>query len=434
MNTLVSEISKRQKIIFYLLLYILSFDLVYIFGVSQLYGYYGVPLNINGTKMLISSIVIFLTILLLPTKMESVSSHLFFILYILSFLPTASYYWLNNKSTIYFLELSSCFALIELFLLAKVKTRIRIGIKKGSILLSWVLVLYIISTIGLIIYNGGIKTQLLNLKLASLLREENNISGFSGYLLNWCARSLMPLFLAYYMSIKKKSWAIFISILQVSLYFSYGNKTFLLSVLYLIIISYSLKGGWRFWKILPIAFFGLNVLALVFYLFHISNMPLFLFPFRTLALPSAGQYSYFEYFNIFDKLHFGGSFLGNLFGVRYNYSQSIGRVVSLYMSGRVSNANTGLFSYAYADFGYFGMILASLAMVVIFRIVDNSTTHIPKYLTVGAMSYQMVCLNDTNLMINLNTGGIIMSIIMLIILDSVYYENSRAKGLDTVAA
>ena len=420
--TLVEELKKRRRILFSILLYVVSFDLAYIFGVSRLYGYLGVSLNINWYKMGLSTLVILCTILLLPTKMEKVSSHLFFILYVITYLPTVSLFWMNDNSLIYFLELSFCFILIEMFINLRSSKHPRIKVRRGNTILSIIFAVYLVTTIALIVMNGGIKLRMIDFAIASQSREEN-ISGFSGYLLNWCAKSLMPLFLAYFGYFKKKNWAIVVSLLQIGLYFSYGFKSFLLSVVYLLIVSYSIKAGWKFWKVLPSIFAGINITSLLLYLLNIDRMLLFLFPFRTLALPSAGQFSYYKYFNIFDKLHFGGSFLGNLFGVEYPYSSRIGNVISMYFRGIVSNSNTGVFSYGYADFGFLGMILASLVLIVVFRTIDNTTQNTPKYLTVGALSYQIVCMNDTNLTINLITGGVILSIIMLTVIDAIFYEN-----------
>lgn len=422
---LVEELKKRRQILLYIILYVAAFDCAYIFGVSRLYGYLGFTLNINWGKMVISSLTILCTVLLLPIKMEKVSSFLFFILYTITFLPMASYVWLNDKPIIYFLELFFCFILIEMFVGISSNNHRFIKVRNGNLLLSIVLVIYILSAIALIIMNGGIKLKMLDFRIASQSREEN-ISGYAGYLLNWCAKSFMPLFAAYFGFFKKKKWVVLVGLLQIGLYFSFGFKSFLLSVIYLLIVSYSLKAGWKFWKVLPGIFSAIIVVALLFYLLRIDNMLLFLFPFRTLALPCEGQFRYFDYFNNFDKLHFAGSFIGDLFGSEYSYSQSIGRVISLYFTGNISNSNTGVFSYAYADFGFPGMILAAIVLIQIFKIIDNSTTHIPKYLTVGALSYQIICMNDTNLTINLITGGVILSIIMLIIIDSIFRETFTA--------
>ena len=418
------ELKKRRLIILYIVIYITFFDLAYIFGVSRQYGYLGVTLNINWAKMVVSTITVFCTVLLLPVKMEKVSSYLFFILYIITFLPMASYVWLNDKPIVYYLELFVCFVLIEIYVGFSLNRYKWITVRNGNLILSIALAVYIISSIALIIMNGGIKFKMLDFAIASQSREEN-ISGYAGYLLNWCAKSFMPLFAAYFGYLKKKRWVVLVGALQVGLYFSYGFKSFLLSVAYLLVVTYSLKAGWKFWKILPGLFSGIIVVSLLLYLFRIDNMLLFLFPFRTLALPCEGQFRYYEYFTNFDKLHFAGSSLGKLFGSEYKYTESIGHVISLYFTGNVSNSNTGIFSYAYADFGFPGMLLATLVLIIIFSIIDVCTTHIPKYITVGALSYQMVCMNDTNLTINLFTGGILLSIVMLNVLDAVFREREK---------
>ena len=336
----------------------------------------------------------------------------------------ASYVWLNDKPIIYYLELFFCFVLIELAIGLPSNRHRWVKVRHGNTLLSIFLLIYVVSSIALIVMNGGIKLRMLDFKIASQSRDEN-ISGYAGYLLNWCDKSFMPLFAAYFGFFKKKKWVILVGLLQVGLYFSFGFKSFLLSVIYLLIVSYSLKAGWKFWKVLPGIFSIIVVVSLLFYVFKIGNMLLFLFPFRTLALPCEGQFRYFDYFNQFDKLHFSGSFIGNLFGSEYSYSESIGHVISQYFTGNISNSNTGVFSYAYADFGFAGMILAVFVLIIVFKIIDNTTTHIPRYLTVGALSYQIVCMNDTNLTINLITGGVILSMILLIIIESIFRETEQ---------
>jgi hypothetical protein len=118
--------------------------------------------------------------------------------------------------------------------------------------------------------------------------------------------------------------------------------------------------------------------------------------------------------------------LGAILGTHYPYTRPIGIIVNQYIYGpsNLSNGNTGMFAYGFADFGFVGMLIASLIFIILLKILDGTIKNIPVPVVVAAMSYQMISLNDVNIWISINTGGILLTLMVLVILDSVLKETN----------
>ena len=158
-----------------------------------------------------------------------------------------------------------------------------------------------------------------------------------------------------------------------------------------------------------------------------------LLPYRTLLLPAQGQFEYYDFFTHHDYLYFSEGSLGKLFGQTYPYSDQIGKIVNAYIYGpeKISNGNTGIFSYGFADMGFVGMIIAAVIVLVVFLIVDWSTESLPVVFPVCAMAYQMFVLNDTGILISLNTGGILWTVLLLFLANQVALSLQSERGVKT---
>ena len=58
--------------------------------------------------------------------------------------------------------------------------------------------------------------------------------------------------------------------------------------------------------------------------------------------------------------------------------------------------------------------------MVLFWIIDGSTRKVPISIVVPAMAYQMIIMNDVNILISINTGGILWTIMLLLVFNSVF--------------
>ena len=412
----------RRVLILLFGLYIFSLFITYYWVLSPMFSYSLLTYHPNLYKLFLSIAIIYFLVITIPPDYEKPSTYLYFILFTIIFIPTANYYWLNDQPTSYILSEAVCFFLIALLIRKKTKA-FAIKMNVAVIALKTVFFLYIFACFVLVLHNGGIHFSDLLSNLYAV-RSGNRISGLYGYVLNWCAKSFMPLFfIVFYI---KKNWlgVALTSCLQAMLFLSYGFKAFLIAVVLLIGVAFLMRKPERFnrnWLLVLILgnFFCLMLAQMI------STRPIFLFTYRTLFLPSQGQFEYYDFFTHNPFLYFSEGSLGRLFGKQYPYSETIGRVVNhyIYGSSKNSNGNTGAFSYGFADLGFIGMMLASISIGLVLTLVDASTKRLPVMIPVGAMAYQMITLNDTNFLICLNTGGIFWTIILLILLNSTYNKN-----------
>ena len=108
-----------------------------------------------------------------------------------------------------------------------------------------------------------------------------------------------------------------------------------------------------------------------------------------------------------------GTSIGRLF-VKYPYTKPIGFIVESAFTNSGSNGNTGVFSYAFADFGVVGMILVSLIIVIILWLLDDLTLNIEVGAALAILSYWVFTMNDNSIMITMVTGGFLILMILLI--------------------
>lgn len=413
-----SSKDRRKRFVLYGL-YILSICLAYIWILSPIYAYSHLTYHPNNIKLIISVTLIIISLIFIPSDERKPSTFLFYIFYSLTYIPTATYYWLNDQPTLYIVYETICFILISV-LIRRNGRPILISTTKAKVLIQIIFCIYVLACIILVFHNGGIHINAILSDLYSV-RGENNLSGLFGYFLNWCAKSFMPLFFVYFFIQRKWYGVVLTCVLQMLLFVSYGFKAYIVAVVLLIGVSALMRFPERFMSRWILILSTGNILSSICAK-YINGMPITLFSYRTLILPAQGQFEYYDFFTHHDYLYFSEGSIGKIFGIPYPYSESIGRVVNSYIFGgaKISNGNTGAFSYGFADLGFAGMILAALAIGVIFIIIDASTKKLPKLITVGAMAYQMFTLNDNNVLICINTGGIFWTIIMLILLNSIY--------------
>lgn len=376
--------------------------------------------------------MLLLIVIASPKYKKYPSSYLYLIIEVIILIPTLSYFWMNYKSINYMLwEVIS--AIVIAFILHLKRYPIHIEKEKiASTLLGLLFIFYIFISIYLIIVRGGIDPRAFSFEEIYSLRAENKITGILGYFVNWCTKAFFPFFFMYYFYKKKHIYLIIMSVLQILFYLSFGNKAFLLSLGFLLFMLFIMKMS----KNIARDFIGSMTLAnIAAYLLDVLNISKFLrdvLPFRLLFVPAMGQFQYYEYFIIYDKLYFSEGKIGRLLSIPYKYEYPIGVIVNQYFRGKdfFSNGNTGIFSYAFADAGIIGMIAMAIIVGLIFWTIDSTTSKLPVYITVCAMSYACVVLNDTGLLISLMTGGIMVTMILLFVFNSAIKSDNRSSILN----
>lgn len=401
----------------YYFLYKLIIELMYYFVISPQYSYSGLTLKIDVVGFWISNVLLVIVILFSPKEKNNPSTYFFITYTLFLVMPALSYYWLNSQSLKYivFVIVSTIF----LGLILKLNfSSIRFKDNVADTILNLLFLFYVLCTIYLIVQRGGIDTRAFDFDTVYSLRSENDVSGLSSYLMNWVTKVFFPFFFTYYFYKKKFVILIPITILQLLMYLSFGNKAFLLSIGLVILFVIATKKN--FLKNIVLIICSLNIIA--YLLDHYVSIDALktAIPYRLLFIPSQIQFQYYDFFQNREKLYFADGIIGKILSIDSPFAESIGFIIGKYYSynGLGSNSNTGILSDAYSNAGFIGMLVIIMLFGITLKIIDSSTKELPLYVVVGSLSYIMFVLNDTSLLTTFLTGGMAISVLLLILFNS----------------
>lgn len=415
----------KIKFILSISIYKLLIEIVYISSISPLYSYSGLTYIPNIYSFIFSTICLFFLLCIFEFKKQRPSVYLYLFLTIFIYIPLSSYYWMNSQSSLYFFYVT--FSMLIILLIIKLPSLHLKPLKYNSEkLLQFLFFFYIISSAYLIFRRGGIDYRAFNFDTIYYLRDENNISGIMGYLLNWNTKAIAPFLIALYIYEKKYVKLIFILGIQILFYLSFGNKAYLFSIFALLATGFLMN-----FKNFCIKFpflFSISIMfsSIMFKMFNIDFLQRAI-PYRMLFIPSQIQYQYFDFFSINTKLHFSENFIGQILNINNKYGIEIPILISRIFSGRIDNmafSNTGIFSDAYSNGGFFAMICISIIFGFLLLTVDSASIAVPIKITIPAFSYIMFVMNDTSLFTTFLTGGFGLMILFIYILNSYYLEKS----------
>lgn len=419
----------QKRIVFIILFIVLKaiLELVYCSFIAPLYSYSGLVWEPNFTKFFHSYFIFIVMLILIPIKQDTPSNQLVALLFLVTYTPISSFYWMSDSSIRYFTYVSISILLIIVIVKYLKMIKIKyISIPKinyldiANLLLILTLFLLIIFTV----ISGGIDVRALNFNSIYELRSEDNYSGILGYLFNWIPKVFIPLLIIiYYFEDKKIRLLLSIS-LQVYYYLMTGHKSFLFSIILLIAISYLLKSK-KYLFGLPI-FFSLLVSISIF-MYKITDNLFFiaLMPTRQLMIPAHLSFKHYEFFLNNEKLFFSESAVGRIFNIDSPYNQAASYIIG----GTFGNANTGFLGDAFGNAGFPLMLVYSTIIALIFKIIDSmSQISQESYKYTAFLVYSVIILNDTGLLIGLLTSGIsILLIFMYIYSSSENKLNTRKK-------
>lgn len=419
---------RKSIFVVVVLIYKMVIEWAYIYSISPLYSYSGLTFYPNFNSCLISYFFVLIILLLFKLK-DRPSSYLYLFLLIFMYVPLSSYYWMNSQSVTYYLWIFVSM-LIVLAIINLPKISIPLIKNVPSDIIRILFVYFFVTSIFLIFRRGGIDSRALNFDTVYELREENNTGGgFWGYILNWNVKAFAPLFISLYLYQKKYYKFLFVVLIQLLFYLSFGNKAFLFSIFVVSATSILFKYS-KFMLKFP-ALFSMTVVSSVL-LFKVTGIDALqrALPYRMLYIPSQIQYQYFTFFSEREKLHFSENFLGKILGIEHKYGIAIPILISRIFSGRIDNnafSNTGIFSDAYSNGGYIIMILTAFILGGVLILIDSVSNYVPNRIVVPALSYILFVINDTPLSTTFITGGLGIIILLIYLLNC--YFSKTAGGI-----
>lgn len=402
---------KSTIILALLIVYKVLSEIAYINYIARIYYYTGININISVFNLLISYFFVICIYILLPKNDKKPSSYLIFGLYIFTYIPISSIYYIRNESTIYFMMISICLILIILLIKKiKLKSLIKFRIIKFN-LLTTVFYLSCIYIVFFIIKYGIPSFEAFDLSKVYDIRDIREYSKAWKYIINWFSKAILPFLIV--LSLHKKKYFIFfiVIIFQLIIYLYTANKTTLFSIPFVIFIWFLIKHKKeQYEKLFVVSLILLVVMSIFIYVIYSDYNLLSLFTYRIYSIPASISYNHYDFFLTNPKLLFSENFIGRIFGIDSPYTMTVS-----FLLGNGSNANTGMFGDAYANGGFIVMVLYSLIFSFILLIIDSLFYKRSKeYFPVGVatFSYSILILNDNSLTTTFITGGLFILFIL----------------------
>lgn len=406
--------------------YKIIIDIVYVVSVSPVYGYSGFILNFNLFKYILSFLYFFLILYIIPKNNKRVSFMVLHMHFLIMIIPMFTFYSLSNQSNIFMAMIVFCF-LIEI-ILVKYSKLIKISkIKSAKQLLTGLfLVITFITYIFSYKYNG-ISISALNFNNVYSIRSQLYLPTWLGYLANWQHSIINPYIMVKAIYSKNYKLAFIFFLLQFILYLILPFKIILFSIPCIFIMIFVLKK----FNYNNISLIGASVAIFIsncIYKIGISLIPLSLIT-RLIYIPAQIKFQHFEVFsNIYDKLYYSEGIIGKLLGLEYEFSVPSGFVVDSIFGTGTSNSNTGYLAYAYDNAGFIGMIIMSLLFVFIMILIDSLSKTKDRTYIFSLIFLQMLSLNDGDLLTCLLTGGLFLTIIILLISEKDFNNDSLVEN------
>ena len=418
-----------------LCLYKVVIEYVYLYNISPSYSYMYLSTNISFVKCLLSWILFSVLSLFLVLYKEKSSKMLLFILHLFIFIPSVSYFWMNNQPYLYTIFLS--LSMLTVIFTAGLSTRnahlvLPISSTKDHYVMFFCLFLAI--AIALIIQRGGIDSRTLSFRTIYLVRANEKIDGIWGYLKNWTVKCFFPFLFAYFIT-KKRKLLLFTTIaLEVFLYLSFGNKAFLLCIAWALLIFWCEGHGEKRYIFLVSSLLVLCVISVITSELFNINLLRDAIPYRLLFIPAQIQFQYYEFFSVNSKMFFSEGIIGKVFGLNNTYGEAVAYVIGRLYSpdGEISHSNTCFFADAYYNAGFVGMMVISIITGLILGRYDKFKS-LSRVFVITSVSYIMFSFADTGLQTTLITGGLLLNLLLLSLLDDKEREKRMLSLSDSAS-
>ena len=422
----------RLLIVFFASLYVGVFDWVYLTYLNPVHGYIGFDLSDPGPVVLgITHLLAIMPSFGMPLKVRRPSQVIYWILYLLGYIPSVlapAYIQRRGLDEIVALSVFLFIGFLTIggsYRLALLRTKP--SPIKPSLFWNSFLALYIILlACVLYVFWGNLRLVAFNQIYQSIRFDSGEVA--SGTNVNYAVMLLgnvMNPFLMAYGLTQRRSRPMFLlgALGQVLLYASGGLKSYILSVVFLLIFDRLLKlKGFKFGYIFPAAltvcFAAFNALGLalgvgVSSLLDMANDILLM---RILGVSGINTAVYQDFFANNPHTHYS-HIKGISWVSKYPYEYGIGQEVGYFMSGNddmLLNANANFWcTDGIAAWGLPGIIMVSIICGLILWVLDSVSLPRHRKLAQLLCIAPAILITNTSLFTTLLSGGLIFIIILI---------------------
>lgn len=414
------QIKKETLTTFFLTIcYKFLLDYCFVNFVVPYYGYMGFYVQFDLFKFILSSLSIILVFFVLKIN-SKVSSIFIYIHFIIMIIPMATIVSFMDESLTFYFMCLFVFILeaILLRVIPDIKFKNRVNLKKiiNLILISISCIVFLY----LLLSKGIPNFAALNFNSVYEIRKDVQFSGLIAYLISWQAKVINPMLIGE--GFKKSKIKMSIGILLQFLLFLYtGHKSYLFTIFGVIAIMYVYEKC----KVNNINFCNLFIKLFLYAILltailAATTIGLYLISYfirRLLIVPADIKFNYYDYFQTNDFLYYSESIISKIFGLKSQLDEPLPNIIGLIYNGDPEiYANTGYLGDAYANGGFFGMIINSFIFVAVLKLFDSYAVFLKSSFVLGVAAFIIIGLNDTSLLTSLMTGGLFLLLVLLYIM------------------
>lgn len=389
-------------------------DLSYCFVISEVWAHARFELCFNNIKLIESYFLLFIVFALIPKSSKKLSNIVIWLLILLSYIPMLTLFALMDESRAFIYAVTGFWVAVFMLLHTpevsfpplKQAKKIRLSILLG---LSMIVFLMIYKYLGLSfnldltkVYD--IRSRYVELKIP-----------FAGYLFNWVAYIISPIFFALFLTKRKWSLVALIVTLQLLLFSVTGMKTFLFALPFVLILMWVITRknplAWMAIGLVGVILLGMGTYWLIDDIWISS-----LFTRRVLLLPAQLSFFYYDFFSdngfIFLSEH-------RIFRTLLDYPYDVSPahlIAEVYFNKPEMNAVTGITGDAYMNFGFVGLILWAMLLAVILKFFDTFSKGKDIKVATAAIAMPVVALINSALLTTLLTHGMLLALTLLYLL------------------
>lgn len=394
--------------------YKLILDASYYFVISPVWGYMGFIFDFNFFKLIESFFILFIVFSFMPKNSERLSAVMIWLMILFCYIPMLTLFAMKDEARSFMYPVT--FFWVFIFLLVDTPY-ITIKLLRGSKTIKYFLY-FTISVLGLsLLYLSlGFSLQF-DLSKVYEVREkfgETRIP-LSGYFISWLGYILNPVFFAIFIRRRKLIMAAMIVLFELFLFSSTGNKTLLFALVFVSVLM------WTIGRKNPLALIAAGLAGVIgfgiFSYFVFGDLWIASLFTRRAILDQPQQY--FFYYDFFSKHEF--TFLSQhhifLYFSDYPYHLEPPNLIGkVYFGSQMNSANTGIIGDAFMNFGFSGLFIWGVILILLFKVIDSLTLQKDKKVAVAAVAMPVITLMNSALLTNLLTHGLLLSLFTLYLL------------------
>lgn len=409
---------KKQNIynFFFIILYKTILDLSYYFVIAKVWAYTRFDLNLNVLKLFESHCLLFVIFFLMPKSKEKLSNVMVWLLILLSYVPMLTLFAFMDQPRVYMYAVTGFWILV--FLLLKLPAISFTSLKSSeSGIIRYSIFIGLTGIVFFLIY--GYLGIFLSFDLTKVydIRAQYLAIGvpLAGYLFNWLAYIVNPIFFALFLV--KRKWILVgvIIFLQILLFSVSGVKAFLFAIPFVLMLMWIVtRKNPVFWMAM-----GLIVIILagmVSYWLIGDIWVSSLFTRRALLTPAQLSFFYYDFFSNHDYTFLSQHRVFRNFS-DYPYELNPPHLIGdVYFDRPEMGANNGIYADAYMNFGFIGFIFWAFLLTIILKLVDSFSKNKKMTVTIAAIAIPTMFLTNSALLTSLLTHGLLLSLIILYLL------------------